>query len=123
MADATPSTKRKNLMTNLKQELIDNGDANYNFSRQSDVEHIVGEMIISRSNSVEEVAERTTVMVQMLKPENARAVFQETVMYIGARTADVTEDDLSCLAIYDAYLSVVTPWLVQHGYPDLRPKH
>lgn len=102
--------------TNLKNELIENGDSNYDFSRQDDVEYIISEMVIGPSDCAEEVAERTAALVEMLKPEDAPAVFKETVMYIGTRTGDFMDDH------YDAYLNTITPWLVKQGFPDLRPK-
>ena len=92
-----------------------NGDFNYDFSRQADVEYILDEMIIGPSDCAEEVAERTAAWIEMLKPENADAVFKESAMCIGPRTGHFRDD------IYDAYLNTIVPWLVQQGYPDLRP--
>ena len=105
--------------TNLKNELIEDNSDNLDFSRQDDVEHIVSELIISRSDSAEEVTERTAQMIEMLKPENAQAIFRESVMYLGERSGGFfVHEEVK----YDAYLNVITPWLVKQGFPDLRPK-
>jgi hypothetical protein len=96
-------------MTNSKIELIENGDGDINLGRYLDVEFVIGEMIISRSDSAEQVAERTAELVKMLRPEDAFVVFQEATLYAKARLDDIRCGDHSCLATYDALLNGLEP--------------
>ena len=104
-------------MTDLKNELIENDSANVDTSKPDDFEFIVGEMIMSRSNSTEEIAKRTSDLVEMLKPADAPIVFECATGYAKARQRDVDEGDDSVLGSYDALLNGLAPWLAHHGFP------
>ena len=98
-------------MTDLKLELIENGSADVDTSTPDDIEFIVGEMIMSRSNSTEEIVERTSALVKMLKPADAPAVIACAAGYAKARQRDVDDGDDSVLDSDDALLNGLAPWL------------
>ena len=78
-------------------------------------------MIIGRSFSGEEVTERTRSWIEMLTPENAAAVFQETAAYAATRIVEVKENSIFRdihAETYDAYLNAIMPWLMEQGFPD-----
>ena len=80
-------------------------------------------MILTRSDSVEEVAERTATLVEMLRSQpkhHADEVFQRACSVAEARAYDINSDDYSCVPIFDAVLNGLTPWLKEQGYPEPR---
>jgi hypothetical protein len=103
--------------TDLQNELIENGDSDIDTGVFDDVEFVVGEMIISRSHSTDEIEERVADFVKMLRSEDAFVVFKCARLYAKARLDDLRHGDFSVLDTYDAVIDGLAPWLAQHGYP------
>ena len=101
-------------MTNLKNELSENG---YDLTRAYDAEVVIDDLILPRPP--EEIAARIADLVQMLRPEHAPNIFNEFNLNIMNR---LNAKHPVMIASYDALLSGLAPWLLQQGYPDLRPK-